>query len=762
MRPVFILLLLLSQCFVSTAQSNEHLYLHYDRTEFHAGDRVRFKAYVLADGMPSTRATHFYVQVFNTKGLAIAQGHFPVIGATVDGGFSLPDTLSSGNYYIQAFSPVRGAAASTVYVKNIWVDGAGFRSESVVPGKLSELIFSPEGGSLIADQLNLVVIRSLDASGRPVMAKGTIQTASGQILAPFQTLVPGLGLVRFKPRPGVQYLAVLDSAGGFSFPLPAVVSGSIQLQVESERGGKKFQLARSGKVSLLKDAFRLTATTRGQIVYDQEISFGNYPSLVGHLVTDSLPSGILLFELFDADGKRVAKRPCFIDRGEWLSPVQLIRSQDVLVAGTDSVRLELLLPDSLMSSLSLSVMNADLPFPDESIGSRLKVLDEWPFYPEELAAYLEDKNWNVNLLEWLLISTADRTLLSDRAAFSAVDERAVFLGMTGTVLDARSGERLSGGDLTVMLEAASGYTKQWLLTPDEKGSFSIDSIVYSGMGSFYAFYADKKGKVRTVRVESKLIGADSVRTGLLPATIERAGILRKSLVRFNEAVSGDPQATLLAPVKLDRTATKVPEESVDDKLTTGVFREVGKVTIDNTKNPVNDKSINVVDFIKNRIQQVEIQGGRFVNRKNISLSNGQKWQIGLFLNEQPVDMNLLRTIRAMDVTLIKFYEAGFVGSGSNYPGGALAIYTKEKQDNGSSRPEDPFFRGLGFTAVERPGKPIFGVAERMLYWDPTLVIDRSKTNLTFKIPEQISSYRLILSGFDVRGRLIWIQQAYSK
>ena len=109
-----------------------------------------------------------------------------------------------------------------------------------------------------------------------------------------------------------------------------------------------------------------------------------------------------------------------------------------------------------------------------------------------------------------------------------------------------------------------------------------------------------------------------------------------------------------------------------------VFREPGKINLDNINEPANDRSMNAVDYIKNRIQQVQLQGGQFCKQKNMSLMSGRNWAIGLFLNEQPVNIGLLRTIQVKDLALVKFYEAGFVGVGSSYPGGAIAVYTTEK------------------------------------------------------------------------------------
>lgn len=176
------------------APNSERLYIHFDRTEFRAGDAIRFKAYVLLDGSPSTRSTHFYIQVFNEKGISVSVGHFPVLGATVDGGIVLPDTLSSGNYYVQAFTPYMLLNSSDVYVKNIWVSGSGFRAQPRESGVLSNMQFFPEGGSLHADQLNLVVFRSVDAWEIPLRPKALFKRWTVKPLLPFKRSCPDWGL----------------------------------------------------------------------------------------------------------------------------------------------------------------------------------------------------------------------------------------------------------------------------------------------------------------------------------------------------------------------------------------------------------------------------------------------------------------------------------------------------------------------------------------------------------------------------------------
>lgn len=70
----------------------------------------------------------------------------------------------------------------------------------------------------------------------------------------------------------------------------------------------------------------------------------------------------------------------------------------------------------------------------------------------------------------------------------------------------------------------------------------------------------------------------------------------------------------------EKKREKSPTETVNDQYTTGVFRGDAKETIDNINHPSTDKTMNGVDFVKNRIQQIELSGGGFVNRKNMSIN----------------------------------------------------------------------------------------------------------------------------------------------
>lgn len=213
----------------------------------------------------------------------------------------------------------------------------------------------------------------------------------------------------------------------------------------------------------------------------------------------------------------------------------------------------------------------------------------------------------------------------------------------------------------------------------------MDSLLFFGKAKLYYAYTDSKEKPKSALV----ILTDNTLAKLitvLPGTMLNNVMVRdinttrskeEINTRYGYVKSRLDEVKELEQVTVHAVSNKKPIDIVNEKYTTGVFRSPGKVNLDNINQPANDKSLNAVDYIKNRIQQIEIQGGNIVNRKNMSLISGQKWAVGVFIDEAPATVLELRLLRADELALVKFYEAGFVGVGSNFPGGALVQFTQK-------------------------------------------------------------------------------------
>lgn len=247
---------------------------------------------------------------------------------------------------------------------------------------------------------------------------------------------------------------------------------------------------------------------------------------------------------------------------------------------------------------------------------------------------------------------------------------------------------------------------------------------------------------------------------------------------------------------------------VNEKYTKGVFTAMGKVNFDNINEPENNRALSVFDFIKRSIAQVAVEDENFVNRKNFSISApmtqkqekekqekitamenspygggaemerlrnenapGKKYIVAIFLNESPVFANSLKTITMDDVAMIKFYDAGFVGAGgTDGPGGAIAVYTKNKTPvapAGMEKLDHIMYKGY---AVEKEFySPDYSIPSSdrsapdnrtTIYWNPELYTSENSPGIRLRFFNSDISHRLkiVLEGFDVNGKLVHLEK----
>jgi DNA-binding cell septation regulator SpoVG len=486
--------------------------------------------------------------------------------------------------------------------------------------------------------------------------------------------------------------------------LPAVQASGISLKVQDEPGGKKFTLSRGAADKSTFDSITVVAQMNRNVVYEVDIAFEAYPSIVGHLLTDSLPSGILQMTVFDKYGTPIAERLTFVDNNEYRDAGSIAISKSGLGKREENI-FEIQFPNAVQRSMSVAVTDYNgSQWPDVgNIESSILLADNLKDYVWDAGWYFKNKNEStVKALDNLLLTQKLNNFdWSEIFKNPSVVEKFVeqhFIKISGLVVDDKTKAPLSGGKLSLLLEAGESTRTGFEVPVGKDGKFLIDSVYFSGKGKVFYGYTNSKGKSTSALLipdEDRLskvaveIPVDFVNSFVVhPLETVKGNDGLDTRFQFVQSKMGEVNET--QKDLSEKKREKSPTETVNDQYTTGVFRGDAKETIDNINHPSTDKTMNGVDFVKNRIQQIELSGGGFVNRKNMSINTGRKWAVGIFINEAPASLTLLQNIIAKDIALVKFYEAGFVGVGSGFPGGAVAVYTKV-QENEQKRADDlPF------------------------------------------------------------------------
>lgn len=754
----------------------EKVFIHYDKESYIAGETIWFKAYFSSNGLPSGISSNFYIRLADDKGYTIAEKKYPVTGATSKGNIDLPDSLPQGNYYfIATTAGMLTYGTDFIYRKNIYIYNPSAVRKITPSQQNIKLQFFPESGNLVDGLLTVVAFKATDAGGNPVDVNGVIRNEEGTTIASFKSYHDGIGRVQFKPQLSKKYTAEVDYKGNtHSFDLPEVVSSGINLKIQDEPGGVAFTLSRSIKDKSAFENITLVGVMNNQVVNETDIAFDNFMSVRGHLLTDSLPSGILHFTVFNKEGLPLAERLSFVNNREYIS-LGNINTEKYDSAKRAMNSFDINFPVSIQRSLSVAVTDISSGGNEdkENIWSGFLLSGDLKGYIHNPAWYFERAGDTATLAIDNLMLTHGwvrfnwKELLAGNLSLKKINEP-YLLSVTGLVNDEQDKQHISGGKLSIYQENEDSASQSYEIPVEQSGRFVIDSAVFNGKANFFYVYSNLQGKQKPVKIH-----IDPVNNEIsLPGDVKKLHFYPDKLTsvakeQYEWMRNGD-KIKELPNVTVESKTAKKPFDVVNEKYTTGVFRAPGKINLDNINLPANDKSLNVMDWIRNSITQVELQGNRFVSRKNFSLGTGQKWAVGVFIDEAPADASQLRSLRVDEIALVKYYEAGFVGVGSGSPGGAIAVYTKKK-DNGQQADKLEYFTANGYSIVKEFYNPDYSINEnklqipdrrRTLYWNPDVYTDSDtqKVNIRFYNNDVSKKFRVILEGFDVTGKLVHIEK----
>ncbi|MCX6317619.1 MAG: hypothetical protein NTW29_10030 [Bacteroidetes bacterium] len=778
----------------------EKLYIHYDREYYRAGETIWFKAYLYHNGKPSDLSHHLYLQLSDPKGITITNQRYPVKGATVSGTINIPDSLAEGVYYLRATTPAMlNNDPAFLYKQPLLVVNPSAR-KSLPPAKTPDditLRFFPESGNLIEGIQSVVAFRAADASGRPLEIYGSIKTNDTLVVTPFHTFHEGIGSFQMRPLAGKKYVAeILYKGKKIIFPLPEVMSSGINIRVEDENGGKAFTLTRSKKDKDQFAAVRLLVQSNNRIVYDEDISFDKFYLVKGHLLTDSIQSGILHFTVFNDKGLPLAERLSFVDNQEYEAggKIDIIKYDTGRRAENDFA---ISFPDDIQRSLSVSVASIGYA----NFSNRNDIASAF-LLTGDLRGEIDNPSWYFHkgkdtavqkALDNLMITHGWsrfqwKKLLTEGMPPPTYQDECLFK-ITGTVYDESGSVLMNNGTLDAVFLLEDSSMLSYTVPVNQSGTFILDSLLFQGTARVYYTYKDVKAKEKKVKIAARQV-FPALNNEIFPVTDPKQDSLSAGTAwRAFAATDEMPviQINTPAPITLENvklaSKAKRPSDVVNAKYASAIFRSEGRIIADNITYPPNDRAMNALDFVINRVTTVSIQQGTFVNKKNFSLENHKDkanskdgemryWEVALFLDEMPTTLVHLKSLRADQVALVKFYEAGFMGAGGAYPGGAIAVYLNEKPelkipDKKTSTYTEAAYSG--YTLVKEFYSPDYATAvnttpftdiRTTLYWNPELYTGSGTAivQLKFYNNDLNKRFKIIVEGFDSNGRLVHLEK----
>lgn len=333
---------------------SEELYVRTDRDVYIVGESVYLKVYCFSNLTHNTSGISdvAYVSLLDRSNHSVLQAKIRINGLSGSGHFTLPDSLSTGNYYIATCTHwMRNFSPELYSYKNISVINPFRNIDRIkIRGQDSDadtVIFYPESGDIITGAETTIGFRCLGAEMNPVIIKGIITDTIGNILCHVQSDENGFGLFRLLPPLNTKlYFRPADEAlTSKTFELPSANDSGVALSVtdDEEQSIFRVRVLLSHDFETYNKKLRLVyaPVSLTPFVLDTEpLSSGEKT-----FIRTSLPAGLAKIILTDEAGTRYSERWVYNEPGKAINFI--IRPDKINHTAREQVKIDITAVDAL-------------------------------------------------------------------------------------------------------------------------------------------------------------------------------------------------------------------------------------------------------------------------------------------------------------------------------------------------------------------------------------------------------------------------------
>lgn len=770
----------------------EKIYFHLDRSDYQAGDTVWFKAYLSHEQLPDTLSTVLYTQLWTSTGKMVSEQVWPILFGTSHGQFELFDSLVAGEYMIKAWtaqllnlSPqgayqkyfgVRAKMKSTGKASVAVIEKSDLSSATAITNDPPKVRFFPEGGNLVEGVVNTVAFEALQGLQMPLTGQGWLKDETGTIVSKFTASFNGRGLLEWTPEKGKCYFVEFaDDSTRTRIAIPAAIPQGIAMTILPQGQDWYFELRQGASDPVFQPAY-MVGLLGNEVVFTTTLT-GNKKKWQGVLKTAKLRSGILQVTIFNKEEIPLAERLCFVNNKEYQTTVQLL---------TDTISFEpkarnhfrLSIADTIKASLSVSVTDATLEETvtanDNIISTLLLTADcldriiRAPSYldesatnaPEELDLLLMTRGWR--RFNWSKVSSVIQQ--------SVPNKDPGYITLEGVAYMKGTRKPFANKDLFVIMGSMAKGQNTFITKTNEKGQFSIDSMLFQGTVRFY-FMEPRGKKSQYIDIELK---KDTV-TFLPHLPVEPWSVSSSATsslsVGYNSKEVAMAEGDMLEEVTLE-VQKKSPEQIVDERYSSGLFSGFATRTLDLVSSDQMITEATIFDYLIARVPGLSFtaNGPEYVlyYRQGPSASSLGPIPMTVFLNEVETDPSLIAAIPPNEIALVKVFGT-FAGAFGNGAGGAMAIYTKKGADMNKSVARGDMVTYRGFTLRREFYAPDYGALQgsfvkndkrKTLAWRPNILINNSNplVPISFYNNDGAKAFRVRAEGMTVDGKFIFLDQ----
>lgn len=730
----------------------ENIYTQLNKTNVLTNEDLWFSSYIYynKNATPYVSTTMVFYNVYNDKGQMVDQKVFHAKDGFVHGQLKIDDKYTAGTYYLKT---------TTNWMRNFNIDNSDIKtfvvnSESIDNANTTpKLSVFPEGGALVNDTENTIVVKLDGQTKNYKHLKGIVTNNLGHIVSNFSLNKHGLGKFNtFVNNNDYLSVIILDNDKEIAAKsLTNIKPEGLNLTVKST-ADKYFITIRTNTETLrkLKGKVYTLYCHRDGNIKSVDIPFeDNKLKYTARIQKSDLPSGITILSLFNDAKKPILERLIFNNLNLKTATVNTIKPTRYKDSTTFSLHTST--PISKAANFSISVLPKFTKsyHVSDNILSKLLVT---PYISASTKGYLNTiDNRSLYNLDLLLITQANSKESWGNILYKPQYERFPF--DTGFLIK---------GKLNKIPFKKPEYIQ--LVSPNN--AISIKSkLSKDNYFEFSKLYLNKNTTINFVIRDKK---DNTVKTypyyNLYPKPIiDSLNVKRATLDdNFKTAKALDNIETFI----IDEDAIKLKEvelKSIKNKPK-AKNRPIGLRAINLVEIPDKENNLQlVIDFIAQNGFDVSYYGGKvsIISRRNNSFNGRSRPQVFLDNINISESLDLISGLRVNELEEIFISRSPVSALGINGSGGAISMFTKSGQ--GANKRKGYYSSSdinFGFNAQNTFKSPLYQSTSSdyfeeygVLGWYPNLN-PNDEGKIEFTIPNSYKGeVNLYINGMDTNGNL---------
>lgn len=761
----------------------QKVYVHFDKSVYRAGETIWFKAYLFEGYSTASISHNFYAELLNADGKVIERKVYPILEASAAGSFDIADNAPTSVVSFRGYTTwMLNFDTAFLFRKDLAIvnqKGTALQAKTLDTASTS-ITFFPEGGNLVAGVESVVAFKANDSKGMPTSATGTIKDSKGQTVANFKSIHNGMGSFLLTPDANETYTATWTNHRGNEqqSALPVALAEGVVLKIEIIKNRLVFRVARSDQAAETLKSLHLVAHLAQEPIYQAKVSLQESLVTSGSIGVGKLPSGVLQLTIFSSAWQPLAERIVLVNNNLHVFDANLTTPVISTAKRARNV-VEIEVPDTLLSNMSLSVTDAEIGTAkhDDNILSRVLLTGDIKGYVHEPAYYFSHTTDSVAVhLDLVMMTHGWRRYKWDDVVRKRTP-RVKYLPDTTLTIQARlfglgNIPLLPTEQLLAIIVGKDSSQQVVTLPKTGPDRFSAPLFFFDTAKVFYQFQQNRNLE-KSVSVllgnnfakRPPIIDPGQFPFVLPPTDVMTSRARQLSTELLKRGSDFNIKGNILAPV-IVTTKAKSRIEQMNERYTFGMFRSDNGTAFDMT-DPANASAFNIFAFLQGRVAGLQVSNP-FGSDPQVTW---RQENVALFLNEMRVDAQTLSTISVNDVAYVKTFRPPFFGAAGGGSGGAIAVYTKKGNDRqqevgaGLSRANVP-----GYSPLKEFYSPDYSrrTSERevtadfrtTLFWEPYDFTDRTnqKVKYEFYNNDITTSFRIVLEGVNEVGKLVRIEK----